>query len=389
MGWNETVEQEYDEMLTGNIWDALDFMYGVNEDIAKTWIKNAAEKLENRDFEGVRIDSVSNINPSHYDIEHLHANRVACCLWAERVGIFPWKLADKSTEELKPLLSFHYQGFIYDATSSKYYFHRIWDLKSGERVLDATSLYALFPILVLFGAIGLDEIPATEEEMIYYLIQHFRDSGWGHYSLNYLEFEGYPDHGTGQYDYEIVSQVKCAGCHLMSEYLVATLRSFNIPSHIGPGWESAPPPDDLWDYTNSIHGWGHCFVHFSSIGKWFNHGDNVYNRLLKTLPIEFSFRSEYWMYCNFLNASEYEYKRAQYYDDYFLWCLFLGQSPSYSYDVRYLYSVDQLRNTLETLHDGLENREGAPVVIPPIFTPDEVDFLMAWVEKIIAREQAQ
>ena len=383
MSWNQAIEQEYDEMLVGEIRNALEYSSDVEtENVGIPKIKNALEKLENGNFEEVKIEP-ENDNYLNYDeVVTLHAMRVACCLWAERAGIFPWKLVGKSAEELKPLLSFNYQGFMLDSSSTSfpfYTFHGIWEVKPGERLLDAITFYQIIPLLAVFGCIDSSDIPVTEEQMIYFLIQQYRDAGWRHEVGYTNEYAGYPDYRMGLYDYEAVSEVKAGQCHRMSEYLVTTLRSYNIPAHVGPGWGSELPPGDYLEYEDFIHKWGHCYIHFNSIGKWFSHGDDVYNKLLKTLPIELSFRSESWMFGNFFNATEYQYKRAQYWADYYFWCLHIGESADPQYDVMYLYKTYQLRNKLDTLHEGRETREGAPDMIPPILSPDEVAFLMDWV----------
>ena len=91
---------------------------------------------------------------------------------------------------------------------------------------------------------------------------------------------------------------------------------------------------------------------------------------------------------NAFNATGYEWAIACAYEESFWWCFLLGRCDNTRYDVRYLYHYDQLRNMLETLQYEIDwTQFEPPDPIPPVFDADMVDFLMAWVEYKIEREE--
>lgn len=387
MPWNSTIQQEYLEMLAGSMGQALDLPDSITfpPSNAIFFILMYAHKLEIGEYEDLRIEPDNQTYLTHGEMRFLHLMRAACCMYIERKKIFPWRLRDKKVSDLRPLLSIHYQGLRKEG--SDYYFHRVWDVNPGQRTVDAILDYLFLGILEALGVI--DELPTTETQFICFLIQNMRDSGWQHMIGWYEEYAGYPDHGSGTYDYEIIREVKRSGCHTMSGYLVSTLRSYNIVSHIGRGWGDGPQPASNDLYYRLIHKNGHCFIHLSSIGEWLAHGDDIYNEYLKTIPPEFAFKSYSWMSTYHFDTTEYEYKRAEAYINIFWWCFLLGESDSPWYDVRFLYNNGYLRNSLETLHEeyDLANLDGAPANVPPVFDDNMVNFLMDWVEKKIQAEQ--
>ncbi len=372
MPWNSTIQEEYEAMLEGNIGIALelpsdDISFGSTKFLIIIFLKwleegNAENLILEPNYERTYLTQI--------EMWIIYSMRVACCMYAERLGIFPWKLADKNIEELIPLLSINYQGFYKAKNDSIYYFENVLDLRPGPRMMDAIASYTSLALLVAFGA--EIELPTTEYDMILYLIKYFRGIGWGHV-INWEEdYKGYPKYKNGYYDFDIASKVKRGGCHLISNYFVALLRSYNIPSHVG---------------RDPRHMYGHCYVHFSSINQYLFSGDNIFNACLDHIPPEFSICSDDWMSENAFNSpSNYSWKRKEMFHQYFWWCYLLTKHKWKDHDVRYLYYYNHLRDKLETLHetmswDQIEKYDGKiPDVILPIFDDDMVDFLMDWVE---------
>ena len=120
---------------------------------------------------------------------------------------------------------------------------------------------------------------------------------------------------------------------------------------------------------------------FSSVRSWLQHGDDVYNRLLKTIPPNFAMRSEWWISTYQWTGSEYRRTVARDYDDYLWWCLLLGSSDEFNLDVRSLYNFGLLDDLLKNIHinNNYAGREGAPSPVPPLYDSDLVDALVDWV----------
>ena len=129
-----------------------------------------------------------------------------------------------------------------------------------------------------------------------------------------------------------------------------------------------------------MHQHGHCFLHFPTEGWWITHADDVYNRLLKSIPPTFAMKSDSWMRENHFDQTEYTLGRAKAYEEYLWWCLLIGRG-SPNYDVPTLYANGTLRQRLENVHIdvNLASRDGAPAVVPPVFDGEMVDLLMSWV----------
>ena len=401
MQWSYELEQAYSEMFDGAMWQALDLPeMAIEPALSKQMIQGYISKLENDEYEELKIIPENQNYLTLTETRTLHWMRVACCFYAERVGIFPWRLRDKSADKLRPLLSFHYQG-ISRCTDVRYGFESVWDVNPGKRLKEAIDGYVLLAVLALFGSI---KVPVTEYDMIIFLIDSLRKSGWKHVEHKgepfdeydvYAEYQSYDPwaDNPGTYDFEAISEVRESTCHIASNYLVALLRSFNIPAHRGysanPDFMNKPLWDMEWadQWHEIVHRNGHCFIHFSSIDKWFSHGDDLYDLVLKGIPTEHSFQSDEWMNDFHIDTTEYDHHRATRYAEYSLWCLYLGRSNKTWYDVRYLYNRGWLRERLENIHEALEGDEGAPPTIPPVFSENEVDFLMDWVAYKIEKEQ--
>ncbi|MFX0196766.1 MAG: hypothetical protein ACFFCW_11620 [Candidatus Hodarchaeota archaeon] len=370
MPWNSEIEAEYDELIAGPMGSALD----LDSPYTTLLLKNYIYELETGSAENLDVTPVSSSHLNGWERLQLHLMRAACSFFTERSGFFPWRVRNKPTEQLRPLLSSHYQGLRASGTDAMdHRFHHVWDVKPGQRMIEAVFAY-------LFMALA-GQAPATEQDMIVRLIQSWRDAGWYHMSGYYDDYEGYFDHGGHVYDFETVAEVKRSGCHLMADFIVCVLRPFNIPAHYGRGWGVGGQPSDPTTYWQLMHTHGHCFVHFASVGWWLSHADDVYSALLRGIPPQFAMRSDYWMHRHQFDRSEYEWARGRTYEDNFWWCLLLGTSPWAQYDVRTLYYQGVLRERLETLHEiyDLAERDGAPDVVPPVFDESTVDFLMAWV----------
>jgi hypothetical protein len=396
MTWDAVMEEKYRELFSGVMWEATELpSEEPNPTFCMNIVKDNIDKLENGHYEEVQLLPEDHRYLTYLEMRHLHLMRIACIFYTERLEVFPWRLRNKSFDELRPLLSFCYQGF-HRIFGSFYAFEGVWDVNPGQRMIDAIRGYALMMILRLSGAINT--VPTREYDMIMHLIQSIRDSGWGHVRGNWEQYEGYLAHNTrgyGTYDFEDIREVKKSGCHIMANYLVALLRSFNIAAHIGPGFGDSPRilvnEYNNDEYGSFVHNHGHCYVHFSSIGLWFTHGDDVYSQYLKGIPPRYSFKSDRWMDQNHFGTTGYEWGRASLYEEVLWWCVLLGQSRNYWYDVRSLYNANTLRYKLEHLHDpdysNLANYDGAPSPVPPLFDAPMVDALIAWVEEKLAEEQ--
>ncbi len=381
MAWNSQIEQEYDQMLAGPIGDALGYS-GPFQGWAKAYIKIYLEDLERGFSYRLNLEPADPTYLHLGEVFSLHSMRVACFLFSERLNIFPWRLQDKSVDDLKPLINWHYQGWRNTGPAAngttRYEFEGVWDVRPAERMNEATISYLL---MSLFG-----EVPTTEEDFVLHMIQYMRDIGWYHGGRVDLEYPGVESHAAsyyGVFDYVDVAEVKRGGCHIASNFMVSYLRSFNIPAHRGREWPGGSQPpnytDDYWDIPH-LH--GHCFVHFHSIRWSLTHGDDIYSAILRYIPPGFSLRSEFWMN-DVLQSTRYEWVRAFAYSDFFWWCFLLGRHTSTIYDVVDLYNLGMLRDRLENLHIELDlaSKEGAPDVITPIFDQPMVNFLMAWVGK--------
>jgi hypothetical protein len=368
MPWNASVEAEYDALIASPIGEATD---------VPTWLLSLGVEPQLIELE---TGSASNlvVTPAHWSYLTsservlLFFMRVACALYVERNGLFPWRLADHSVAELRPLLSYHYQG-LREGPSGQHKFHHVWDVEPGPRMAEAVLGYFLG---VLFGA----DVPTTARDMVTHFIDWMRESGWGHMSGYYDDYADYPDHGSYVYDFQVFTEVKRSGCHGTADYISAGLRHYNVPAHYGRGWAGAQPSSDS-AYWSNVHQHGHCFLHFPTEGWWLAHGDDVYHALWKTIPPSFAMMSDEWMHANHFGETEYTWSRGRAYESNFWWCLLIGQSSSPSYDVPTLYANGALRHWLENLHItyDLAARDGAPAVVPPVFDAEMVDALMGWV----------
>ena len=381
MTWNTQVEQEYDDMLAGPMGQALDLQGEGNT--YKQFLKIYLREMETGSTNNINLNPLYDTFLLYVEMRILHLMRAACSFFLERMDILPWSLRQKTVDELRPLLSLHYQGLRY--YQGVWIFEGVWDVRPGDHLVEA-SMYIL--LQGLFGG----GISANEEEMIIRHIQGMRDAGWAHVRGWWEDYDNRPSHsldGLGTYDYYDIADVKRGGCHITSNFIVASLRALNIATHVGRPWPEGAHPTVFNQYVNLHHKFTHCFVHFSAINKWFGHGDDVYNKLLKTYPPQFAMRADWWMQANHFDTSEYHWMRTTAYDDYFLWCLLLGQSDEFLYDVRRLYQANWLRYQLENIHEqvNLADRDGAPAVIPPVFDNQTIDLLINWVAKIIAEEQ--
>ncbi len=379
MPWNDAVEQEYDQMLAGPAGDAMDYP-GFLRPIARMVVKAWARELETGFSSNVNLEPEDPTYLTWGERFVLHTMRVACSLFAERLGVFPWRLEGRTADDLRPLLSWHSQGLREWGTDSagraRHVFHGVWDVNPADRMNEAVFGYFL---LALLG-----DAPSSEMDMVVRFIQNMRDSGWGHVSGLYENYEGYEAHspdGIGTYAYEDVAEVKRGGCHMTSNYIASFLRSFNIPTHMGRDWPAGGAPSDYDQYWGLVHRSGHCFVHFHGVGWWLSHGDDIYNRLLKTIPPGFAMKSEHWMRTYHFDTTEYEWTRAAAYDSHFWWCLLIAPGTGNSSNVAWLYQQGLLRDVLENIHEeyNLADRDGAPPIVPPVFDQGTVDFLMAWV----------
>lgn len=368
MPWNSTIEGEYDALLSGPLGQATDF---------PVWFLNLGVKPQLIELETGSASRLV-VSPAHWSYLTtserltLHLMRIACALYVERNKFFPWRLADHSVAELRPLLSYHFQG-LRESPAGHHRFHHVWEVEPGPRMSEAVLGYFL---AALFGA----DVPKNEGEMVTNFINWMRNAGWVHMTGYYDEYAGYPDHGGNVYDFEVFTDVKRSGCHGTADYMSAALRYYNVPTHYGKYWSGAQPSSDS-TYWAGIHQHGHCFVHFATEDWWLCHADNVYNALWKTVPPEFAMMSSAWMNQHHFGATEYEWIRACTYEAHLWWCFLIGHSSSPYYDVPTLYANGTLRSRLENIHIAydLASRDGAPAVVPPVFDAALVDALMAWV----------
>ncbi|HEQ72571.1 MAG TPA: hypothetical protein ENN69_08790 [Spirochaetia bacterium] len=367
MPWNTSIENEYNNLLSGVIGQATD-LPGF---LLFPCVKPQLIELETGSAGNLTVSPSHDSYLTTYERLMLFCMRLACALFVERNRFFPWRLTDLSVAELRPLVSYHYQG-LHESESGRHYFHHVWDVEPGPRMVEAVFGYFL---AVIFGA----DVPVTGREMVLHMIQWMRDTGWVHMLGYYEEYQGYHDHGGYVYDFTVCTEVKRSGCHLMADYLQAALRHYNVPAHYGQGWAGTQPTGNA--YWNNLHPHGHCFINFTAEDWWLSHADDVYNNLWKTVPPDFAMMSTYWMEDNQFGESEYTWLRACAFESHFWWCFLIGRSSSSYYDVPTLYLNGALRARLENIHVSynLASRDGAPAVVPPVFDADMVDALMAWV----------
>lgn len=311
--------------------------------------------------------------------------RSALCLFLERHQVWPWRLRNRPVSMLYPLLNFGWQGLMPRTGGTiplRYVMHGAWDLQPVRRARDALQTRAA---LVMAG------IPcSTERDMVLALIQSKRDQGWWHTG-------SFQEYGTIQpvdawgpertYAYEDIRSVKHGDCHIATGYLGLQLRGFNIAAHPGPRWPivDRPDPSNPPPVSYSLfHLEGHCYLHLPGIGAWLSHGDDVWDRLLRTIHAACSLKSETWAGFNLLNTSQYASRRAADRLEHLYWCLLVGTSAIDTlYDVSYLHGTGQLKSRLEDIHldNGYQNMQGAPAPasIQPVFNQEEVQFLLDWV----------
>ncbi len=372
MAWNYSVWRQYRNLLHSKVGDACAPTFSLFEN----WVFYLLQQLES----GYEVS----LTPSHQkyltftEYHTLHCMRVACCLYAERNRFFPWSLQDKTVEELRPLLSGDYLSVDeYPEDSFRYIFQEVWDINPTRRMFEAVFGWLLSAIC---GNPLRDEC-----DVIVSLIQGMRDAGWAHVRGAYEDYEDYYNHSTFgvAYDYDDVASVKRGSCHLTSAYIVSTLRGFNIPAHVGLPWKPPGNKPSEWDEIRERRErFGHSFPHFSIPDVYLHHGDDVYDNTLETYSPSFAFRSPFWIVRYVEDAkSEYEWYRPTLFDMYFWWCILLGESSDLDYDVEYLYYTGQLRYKLEHIHEEceLDQLNGAPNTIPPIFDDEMVNTLMNYV----------
>jgi hypothetical protein len=384
MPWNAEVEQEYDAMIAGPMGQSLDLTGDwISVELYRTILKNYIRELETGSSTNVNLNPGHSTYLTYYEMRFLHLMRAACNFYMERLAILPWSLREKSVDELRPLLSLNYQGIrLYEG---KWIFEGVWDIRPGDHLAEALLYIILIELFV-------DGFPDTEQDMIVNHIQGMRNAGWAHVTGWWEDYAGYPAHspgGLGTYNYYDIADLKRGGCHITGNFIIASLRAFNIAIHAGRPWPGGVQPTNTSEYFRWHHKLGHHFLRFACIDTWFNHCDDVYSRLLKTYSPSLAMRSDWWMSANHFDTSDYHWSRASAYEEHFWWCLALGRSDNFWYDVRRLYQSNWLRNRLENIHTemGLADRDGAPAVVPPVFDDETIDTLIDWVAKKIAEEQ--
>ena len=372
MPWNAAVDSEYQELIEGNMGQALDLQ-------GPAWIhptyiailKGYLQQLETGSAMTLALEPTHPEGLLGHERMLLHLMRAACSMYVERNHVFPWQIRDKTVEHLRPLLSYHYQGLRPVAGLQR--FHHVWDTKPGERMVQSILAYAFMS----FGG----DAPADEFAMVEHAIQNLRDQGFRHMAGHYDDYRGYPNHTGGVWDFEVVAEVKRTGCHMMADFLVCLLRPFNISAHYGRGFGvGAPQPVDDAAYDAKVHHHGHCFVHFPTISRWLSHADDVYTTLLRYIPPYYALRTTSWMSQHHAGATEYEWYRADLHDSYWWWCIMLADHPAEAYNVRWLYEHALLREQLENVHidNRLAELPGAPAVVTPVFSEAEVEQMMTW-----------
>ena len=371
MPWNSTVEAEYDALLSGVMGAALQGSASERQ-ILKARIR--AIETGGQAPDPLFAPTVMLMTP--LQARSLWLWRVTYNFFTERNNWFPWRLRDKTVAELVPLLNFGWQGFT-PATTVEYGMEMVWDDRPAKRVLEAS-------MTMLFAALAGKRI-TTEVDLVDRIIQGMRNSGWKHVTGMWEDYASYPKRGSNSLNFDDIAAVSAGECHINSNYLVARLRSFNVPAHVARRWDTlsnGEPASVVKTRATEWHQWGHCFVHFPTIGSWLTHGDDVQDAILASIPPLFALKSELWMQNNHFGRTHYEWIRAMDYSRYTLWCLLVGRSPTrLDYDVPYLYRTGQLRGRLENVHveNNYAMRSGAPTPVPPLFTPAEVDRRLGWV----------
>lgn len=378
MTWNSVVEAEYDALLAGVMGDALG-----GSATERQLLKSHLALIESGSASGHNPVPTNGSRMTQSQAQNLWLVRAAYAFYMERNTWWPWRLRDKTVEELRPLLNFGWQGFVRIRVGKNQFefgMHGVWDDRPALRAAEA--LLGWF-FLNLAG-IHIE----TEVELVSHIVQALRDGGWHHVLGLWEDYEGFPRHGsfgTPTFAFDDVATLRAGECHINANFLTARLRSFNVPAHMGPGWTTLPGggktllPEDSFA---AKHAHGHCFLHFPTLSSWFAHGDDIQNRLLKSFAPILALRSEFWAHAYLLQGTQYEWTRAQDFDDHSWWCLVIGRSPEdLQFDVPFLFQANQLRTRLENVHldNRYAQRAGAPAVVPPLFEPWYVDTLMDWV----------
>jgi len=378
MPWNSAVEGEYDTLLAGNMGAALQGSQSDREDL-KDRIR-AIEKGDPSVPDPIFASNVSLMTESQ--ARSLWLWRVAFNFHMERNSWWPWLLRDKNPAELIPLLNFGWQGFTRHKVGKftwHYSMESAWDDRPETRAIEAFFSYFFW---TLDG-----ETIKTEADLVSRIIQGMRDGGWKHVTGLWEDYDGFPRRsptGGPTFNFDDIMSLKAGECHINSNYLVARLRSFNIPAHVAHAWLTRPDGEAFLGGTTAQdwHQHGHCFIHFPTLHSWLAHGDDVQGAVLASIPPLFAMKSEWWMSVNHFGETEYKWTRAQDYDALTWWCLLIGRSPNrLNFDVPFLYRTAQLRTRLENVHieNNYASRSGAPNPVPPLFTAAEIDNLVNWV----------
>src|SRR5262249_28783747 len=274
----------------------------------------------------------------------LWLRRAADNFYMERGDLLPRGVGGRTVWEGIPLLNFGWQGFVPVRIGKNLYdyaMHSVWDDRPAARAAEAV-ISNLF--LRLTG-----EVIETEVEMIARLIKGMRDAGWGHVDGEYTDYAGIAQRGSvwgyPVYNYEDVLRIHKGECHINANFLVARLRPFNIPVHIGPRWTTLQGAVHYllpWDSPDQTHVAGHCYVHFPTIRSWLAHGDDVQNGLWRNIPAEFAFQSDSFAHDYLFNATKYIWERGRNFNEYTWWCLLIARDPQVpELDVPFLYQHDQ------------------------------------------------
>lgn len=379
MPWNSTIEAEYDALLAGSMGAALQGSAN-DRQVHKDRIR-AIETSDSSVPDPVFASNVSLMTPQQ--ARSLWLWRVAFNFYMERNNWWPWRLRDKSAAELIPLLNFGWQGFTRHKVGKNtwhYSMESVWDDRPEMRALEA--FFALF-----FWALTGETIE-TEADLVSRIIQGMRDAGWKHVTGFWENYAGFPRRsptGGPTFNFDDIASLKAGECHINSNYLVARLRSFNIPAHVARAWLTLPGGAVFILGGTTAQDWhqhGHCFIHFPTLQSWLTHGDDVQGAVLASIPPLFAMKSEWWMHAYHFGETQYEWTRASDYDAFTWWCLLIGRSPNrLDFDVPFLHRTGQLRSRLENVHidNNYAGRVGAPSPVPPLFTVAEVDTLVNWV----------
>jgi len=378
MPWSNAISAEYDALLAGPMGQAMG-----GSPSERSTLK---QRLRSIELAGGAPDPVMPVNQmTQSQAADLWLWRVAYNFYMERNNWWSWRLRDKTVAQLTPLLNFGWQGFLRERVGKNEFdfgMESVWDDRPEIRAAEA--------LLTKFFLALAGEPIETEEDAVYRIIQGMRDAGWHHVTGLWEDYENVPRRsarGAPTFAFDDIVALAAGECHITSNFLVARLRSFNIPAHVARSWTTlangsarllGPEASEVQDH----HFQGHCFIHFPTLQAWLGHGDDVQDAILATLPPILAMRSEWWMAAHVFHGSEYEWMVAQDYDNFTWWCLMVGRSPDrLEFDVPFLYRHNQLRSRLENVH--IENnyaaRHGAPNPVPPLFTAEEVDNLVAWV----------